>query len=175
MVARRADPPRRVGADRGRLLRALLHPRDLDDEPGEAAGGGPLATSAIAALLLAAVGWAADLPGAREAAILGAVLLGAGVVAALVRNGHARALHGYAIGTLLGALALAVSIQASDMRWDYWRNVGGDHRRRGEIEEAYVAYVKANRYAPPDDDRRDEEQQMRRILEQRGVLPREGE
>ncbi|MEZ4335636.1 MAG: HTTM domain-containing protein [Sandaracinaceae bacterium] len=135
----------------------------------------PLATSAIAALLLAAVGWAADLPGAREAAILGAVLLGAGVVAALVRNGHARALHGYAIGTLLGALALAVSIQASDMRWDYWRNVGGDHRRRGEIEEAYVAYVKANRYAPPDDDRRDEEQQMRRILEQRGVLPREGE
>ena len=60
------------------------------------------------------------------------------------------------------------------MRWDYWRNVGGDHRRRGEIEEAYVAYVKANRYAPEGEDRREAEEQTRRILEQRGVLPPRG-
>lgn len=134
----------------------------------------PLAESAVAALMLAAVGWFTDLPGAREAAVIGAVLLGAGVVFELVRSGHARALHGYAVGTLLGAFALAICVHTSDMRWDYWRNVGGDHRRRGEIEEAYVAYVKANRYAPPDDDRRDEEAEMRQILEQRGVLPAGG-
>lgn len=132
----------------------------------------PLALAGLGAVALVGVGWIADLPGAREASVIAAALLGAGVVAALVMHGHARALHGYAIGALAAAVGLLACVTASDMRWDYWRNVGGDHRRRGEIEEAYVAYVKANRYAPEGDDRRDEEREMRTILEQRGVLPR---
>ncbi len=132
----------------------------------------PLLLAGLGAVALVAVGWFADLPGAREASVVAAVLLGAGVVAALVAHGHARALHGYAIGALAAALGLAVCVVSSDVRWDYWRNVAGDHRRRGEVEEAYVAYVKANRYAPEGDDRRDEEREMRTILEQRGLLPR---
>jgi len=127
--------------------------------------------SAAAALLLVAVGWWVDLPGAREATVIAAVLGGASVVYLLVTGRDARALHGVAVGTLIGALALGISVASSEMRWDYWRNVGGDHRRRGEVEEAYVAYVKANRYAPEGEDRDEQQQEMREILERRGVLP----
>lgn len=134
----------------------------------------PLALAGVAALALVSAGWTADLPGAREASVLAAVLLGAGVVAALLRAGDARAITGYAVGALLAALGFALCVQLSELRWDYWRNVGGDHRRRGEVEQAYAAYVKANRYAPDGQDRRRQEDEMRAILEQRGLLPRRG-
>lgn len=126
--------------------------------------------AATAALALVAVGWSADLPGAWEATVVAAVLGGAVVVYVLVSQRDPRSLYGAAVGTLLGAIALLVSVGASEVRWDYWRNVGGDHRRRGEVEEAYVAYVKANRYAPEGEDRLERQQEMREILERRGVL-----
>ncbi len=132
-----------------------------------------LGLCAVAAVALVSVGWSADLPGTREATVVGAALLASGVVAGLVTEGHARAMTGYAIGTIVCALLLLASLTWSDMRWDYWRNVGGDHRRRGEVEEAYRAYVMANHYAPEGEDRHEQEAQMRAILVERGVLPPE--
>jgi len=123
---------------------------------------------------LVAVGFWMDLPGAGEATVIAAVLLGGLLVYLLVQRGDPKALHGAAVGTLFGAVALWLSVVGSDMRWDYWRNVGGDHRRRGEVEEAYVAYVKANRYSPEGEDRVEREREMREILERQGRLRPEG-
>ena len=68
--------------------------------------------------------------------------------------------------------ALGVCLASSDMRWDYWRNVGGDHRRRHEWAEAVVAYTKANEYAPEGEDRN---RQLDEVTEQlRRERAREG-
>lgn len=139
---------------------------DVADVPPQTA----LALTGIGALGLVVSGYAVDLPGAPEASIVAAVGLGAGVVVLLVLRGHARPMVGYAVGATLASAALVVSVLLSDVRWDYYRNVGGDHRRRGEVEEAYNAYVKANRYAPEGEDRAARETEMREILERRGVL-----
>lgn len=130
-----------------------------------------LVTAGIGAITLVAVGYAIDLPGAPEATIVAAVGLGAAVVVLLITDGNAKRIHAYGVGATVGALALLASIALSDVRWDFYRNVGGDHRRRGEYVTAYIAYVKANRYAPEDDDRHEKEAELRDLLERRGDLP----
>ena len=154
-------------------LRGLVRTRwvsSVKSIPAEAA----LGAVGVAELALVGVGWSADLPGTQAATILGAVLLGFAAIVALLKDGHARSLLTYAIGGVISAGLLFGSLTGSDMRWDYWRNVGGDHRRRGEVEEAYIAYVMANRYAPEGEDRHEKEAEMRAILVQRGLLDAEG-
>jgi hypothetical protein len=129
------------------------------------------ASAGAGALALVGVGYLVDLPGVATAMTVGAVALAAGLVGLLVMKGNAAAIHGYGVGAVVAALALLASISLSDVRWDFYRNIGGDHRRRGEVREAYEAYVKANRYAPEGQDRQAQEDEMRGILEERGELP----
>jgi hypothetical protein len=150
-----------------RLL-AKLH---WTEERPDTVEGIALGSAALGALALVGVGYWVDLPGAPAGAIVGAVLLGAGVVGLFLLRGRARRIHAYGVGALVAAAGLFVSILASEVRWDFYRNMGGDHRRRGEYVTAYVAYVKANRYRPPDDDRFEKERELRELLERRGELP----
>ncbi|MFK7987347.1 MAG: HTTM domain-containing protein [Sandaracinaceae bacterium] len=110
-----------------------------------------LVTVALGAGALLFAGKQADLPGARWAGVLAATGLGVAVIVAFLRGTSFTTLQGYGVGALVGSLALWASLSYSEVRWDYYRNVGGDHRRRGEILEAYNAYVLANRYAPRSD------------------------
>lgn len=130
-----------------------------------------LGAAALGAIALVVTGQLVDLPGVEIGSALGAAALGIGAVVLLVTRGHARGIHAYGVATILAALSLYASIELSDVRYDFYRNVGGDHRRRGELLTAYRAYVKANRYAPPGEGRRTQEEELRRILEQRGELP----
>ncbi|MCB9615337.1 MAG: hypothetical protein H6722_23125 [Sandaracinus sp.] len=105
-----------------------------------------LPTPARAGLALAGLGLAGftvDLPGAMAACTLGALLVLCGVAYAMR---HERPLEG---GGLAGAAALAgvmlaLSISQSDVRFDYYRFLGGEHRRHDEPAEALAAYEKAN-------------------------------
>ncbi len=130
------------------------------------------AASALAgAIALVVAGSLIDLPGAPASGIIAACALGAGIVALLVKEGGPRTIHPYGVGAALGAAAFFVAILLSTVRFDFYRNVGGDHRRRGELRAAYVAYVKANRYAPEGENRARHERELRAILEERGELP----
>lgn len=115
------------------------------------------------------VGRAVDLPGAEIAGALVAVSLVAGFAALQLRTGDVTKMRGYALGVAVGALALYAAVSLSEVRWDYYRNVGGDHRRRGEPLEAYVAYVKATRYAPDGESRQSRADEMREVLEAQGT------
>ncbi len=123
------------------------------------------------AVALAVAGYAIDLPGAPAAGITLAVALGAGTVALLVRSEDARAMHPYGVGAALAALVFFAAIRFSDVRYDFYRNVGGDHRRRGELLTAYQAYLKANLYAPEGEGRHRQAEELREELERRGELP----
>ncbi len=87
-----------------------------------------------------------DLPGAAVAGGLLAAVLVLGVVLAERKERLADA-RGWGLGALVAGLCMWVSItQLNDVRYDYYRFVGGDHRRRGELSEALEAYEKANAY-----------------------------
>lgn len=86
-----------------------------------------------------------DLPGDLAASIAAAVLLLVGVGLAM-KNKDLVAARNLSLTTLVGAIALFASIASTETRYDYYRFIGGDHRRRGEFEMALVAYEKANRY-----------------------------
>jgi hypothetical protein len=134
----------------------------------------PVRVVGVALVGALAVGWsgyAIDLPGAPEAAMACAVLLAVGTVLFLLKVAGARTIHAYGTAALLGAFAFLVAVITSPVRFDFYRNVGGDHRRRGDLVTAYVAYVKANRYAPEGEGRQDNERELRRQLEQQGRLP----
>lgn len=150
-------------------LRMLLQAvRETDDRVSLPTA---LAAAGVGVVALIVVGVSVDLPGAQEAGILAAAALALGVVALLVVRGHTRAIHPYGVGAALGALALFASMALSDVRYDFYRKMGGDHRRRGELLTAYHAYVKANRYAPEGQNRAEREEELRRTLIQRGELP----
>jgi hypothetical protein len=61
-----------------------------------------------------------------------------------------------------------LAVAATDVRYDFYRKVGGVMRRHGEWAAAYDAYRKANLYAPPGHDRREKEEEMRRMVEIEG-------
>ncbi|MEM9864551.1 MAG: HTTM domain-containing protein [Myxococcota bacterium] len=98
---------------------------------------------AVGALITAVLMMEVDLPGALGAAFyIGAVLFFVGVFA------HRRRTQRGPLGVAFGAAAIFafISLTATSVRYDYYRFVGGDHRRRGEYAEALNAYEKANRY-----------------------------
>jgi hypothetical protein len=127
-------------------------------------GRGVVAAMGIAAGgIVALIGYLVDLPGGLGAGASAGALLGGATVVAAVRGRAARA-QPYVVAGALASLAMWAAIASTDVRFDYYRRVGGDMRRRGELEEALDAYIKANRYAPEDDDRKDKERELRQRL-----------
>ncbi|MCU0671217.1 MAG: HTTM domain-containing protein [Myxococcota bacterium] len=105
-------------------------------------------TPARAALMLAALGLAGftiDLPGALVATTLAALLALIGIAVAL-RDGLPLAGGGLAGATALSGVLLALAISQSEVRFDYYRFLGGEHRRHDEPVEALAAYEKANEH-----------------------------
>ena len=105
-------------------------------------------TPARAGLMLAALalaGFTIDLPGALVATTRAALLALIGIAVAL-RDGLPLAGGGLAGATALSGLLLALAISQSEVRFDYYRFLGGEHRRHDEPVEALAAYEKANEH-----------------------------
>ncbi len=95
-----------------------------------------------------------DLPGGMGAGVLAAVAAVALVLGLYVHGHRARALSAALSGLLAGGLLLLALVE-SDVRFDYYRNAGGDARRLASAEQpqlyldALEHYTKAKRYYPP--------------------------
>lgn len=119
----------------------------------------------LAAGALAIAWFALDLPGVATAAVVVVALVGVTAAWAVAKG---RAIDDLPAALLLVAASTSFAVthgavgplEASEVRYDYYRFVGGDHRRRGERAAAMAAYRKALRYAP-DEARQD---RVRNIL-----------
>ncbi len=113
-------------------------------------------------------GWlpAREVPGPRAWAVLGGVgLLTVGVWANLPGGGLALGLaagllvvfgwrrSAVGIGGVAAAASLAGLLETTDVRFDYYRLLGGDLRHLGDLRGAIDAYRLADVYAPPGEDR----------------------
>ncbi len=123
-----------------------------------------LVVVAMSLCLLIGMGAILDLPGAALAIGVVAILI---AVAAYLDHRAGSDVRAYAVGALIAAAALFLSVTQTEVRFDYYRLGGGEYRRMGELEIALEHYVKANRYAPEDRDRRRQEAEVRAELERR--------
>ncbi len=122
------------------------------DEAGASASVAPdLLIAGVAAGASLFAGFSFDLPGARAVGFLGAVAVGIRFALA-VRDGRSSAVRGFAIALALSAGLTYTSGTHGDTRYDYYRFVGGDLKRRQADEDwnerARDAYRSALRYAP---------------------------
>ena len=117
-----------------------------------------------AAVCVGALGKLVDLPGAFVTTVLAGLAVTV-VAARSVRKGDIDTARLYTAATALGAFLMWASIAQSEVRFDYYRKLGGGHRRRGEWMGAFEAYSKANRYAPEGKDRQEREDEARRRVE----------
>jgi hypothetical protein len=119
------------------------------------------------ALVVPVAGYLVDLPGSFGGSIgaAGALLAALGFRVARRTTDGAREWSG---ALALGALIMLASIAASEVRFDFYRRLGGVHRRHGNWAEALAAYEKANEYAPEGSDRKDQEDAMRARVEAEG-------
>ena len=139
---------------------------------------GILTLAGIAGLWFAA--YNVDLPGALVSGSIGTFLIGAFVLSH-IRSQTLTHCATALCAVLFSGLMMWQSISASTVRFDYYRFVGGDMRRRGQLENSLAAYIKANQYAPTECaalhdtsrpernrrcDRRREENLVRRQLQQ---------
>jgi hypothetical protein len=99
------------------------------------------------ALVVGLMGRLVDVPGGIAAAIVAGIALIAGAVWAVVRKQPAL-ITPYVVAAGSAAVLMWLSIAATEVRYDFYRFMGGDARRRGEVEVAIEAYEKAARYAP---------------------------
>lgn len=145
----------------GRWLSAQL--ADFGDEEGGSPASTALPVTAGAALMLGVVGYWANLPGAFAACVVAALGLLSTAGALGLRTHWARARQ-YAVAGGVGATCLWLALAASDVRWDFYRYLGGDLRRRGHLEAALEAYVEGERYAPAGQSRADKIRELKRRL-----------
>lgn len=138
-------------------------------QPAEPASvrAGTLAIAAAVAVMLGLVGMQLDLPGAVPGCITAAAVLAVAVIVASVR-GKAVEARPLVLGTGAAAALMWLAIANSEVRWDYYRFLGGDLKRRGEPAAALEAYERGERYAPHGKTRRDEIDSLRKQLETRG-------
>ena len=61
---------------------------------------------------------------------------------------------------------MLATIASSEVRWDYYRYLGGDLARRGESEAALSVYLKGERYAPKGQSRL---KKIRKLQQQLGL------
>ncbi len=120
----------------------------VKDATQEGAEIGPLSVLSSVLVVIAFALWRlwdVDLPGSTGAGVVVGVLL----ACAAIYSFRYRRLHRFVslpVAALVATLGASVALSQSEVRYDYYRFVGGDHRRRGEYEAALEAYEKANRY-----------------------------
>ncbi|MFZ5476659.1 MAG: HTTM domain-containing protein [Myxococcota bacterium] len=136
-------------------------------------------------LLEAVAGLAPRLPPSARLAVPAAVVGGLAVVAASTWLDMPGAEGGLTFASALAMLlvwsrpgpslallaapaALWSAVALTDVRFDFYRYLGGDLARRGEVEAAIEAYEAASRYAPPGRDRSD---RVRWLRERAGAAP----
>jgi len=119
-----------------------------------------LLTCAAVSGALAAAAFLVDLPGAYTACAIAAIGLWA---YALVSHQEP---HPTQVGLALGVAAILMwtAIAVTEVRWDYYRYLGGDLQRRGESREALTAYLRGERYAPKGSSRKTKIRQLQREL-----------
>ncbi|MDD9942700.1 MAG: HTTM domain-containing protein [Myxococcales bacterium] len=150
------------------LLRIELAITDqLSDVESEARAGPTSATPALLALgvagMLYYVGRKLQLPGAEAAAALGAAaLVVAGVLHMAARAPDRIVRPALAVATATAIMWLAIA--QSDVRWDFYRYLGGDLARRGHPEQALEAYLIGEAYAPEGQSRRNKIERLKRQL-----------
>jgi hypothetical protein len=158
------DSPARPGAGSAAPKAAAAASKTAALSPGPAPRPleALLFTAAVSSVL-AATAYTIDLPGALAAAGCAAVGLWLVVLRALHHKRTSDARRS-ALGLGFAALLMWSAITASSVRWEFYRYLGGDLQRRGELREALDAYVKGERYAPKGSSRRDKIQQLQREL-----------
>jgi hypothetical protein len=139
--------------------------RTLSDvEAGEAPGrAASLGIALGCAGLLVVVGTLIDLPGALAACALAAVALVAAALRAISRGRPADARH-HALSLAVAGFGMWLAIASSEVRFDFYRYLGGDLNRRGELEAALDAYVHGERYAPAGQSRKKQIRELREKL-----------
>jgi hypothetical protein len=60
-----------------------------------------------------------------------------------------------------------IAVNVSEVRFDYYRFLGGDLRRREQPEAALDAYIKAERHSPPGKSRQKDIDALKAQLAQR--------
>jgi hypothetical protein len=135
----------------------------LAPEPGKSNLGGTLAITAAVAVTLGMVGKQLDLPGAITACVSAAGVLALAAVAASLR-GRSAEMRSLALGTGAAAALMWLALALSPARWDYYRFLGGDLKRRNEPAAALEAYERGERYAPKGQSRQDQIDGLRKQL-----------
>jgi hypothetical protein len=119
--------------------------------------------SLAAAGLLLAVGKDIELPGVFAAcATLAGLLVGGAAWSAFSRRSQGS--RSYPLAAAVAALVMWLAISSSNVRWDYYRYLGGDLLRRNELEAALRVYETGERYAPPGESRASQMEALRRQL-----------
>jgi len=126
-----------------------------------------LAVVAAASCIVALVGVDLDLPGATAAGVLCSGALAVTGVGAVLGARPERARRVAAAGAM-GALALAVVVHVSAVRFQYYLYLVADLQRRGEPAQVLAAYEKAQRYAPPGQSRQRQIEALRMQLARAG-------
>mgnify|MGYP001261613412 CR=1 FL=1 len=147
-----------------RVLRAPLQAIDVAD-------GSPrtllwLSLSALGALSLVIVGYDLDLPGTEVASLTWA---GVTILALLWRLRHRLPLRHFAFAIAFTAATLSTTIDQGRARYDFYRFVGGDATRRHQLNDALVAYGRANTYAPKDGGRWKKVEKVKTLLRSSGT------
>ncbi len=99
----------------------------------------------VGTFALVGAGVVLDVPGGKAAGMIAALGLAASAAVAMSRKRPRRA-GDWGRRAVVAAGLVTLALVNSEARFDYYRFVGGDHRRRGELAAALVAYEKANRY-----------------------------
>lgn len=129
----------------------------------------------MSALVVVVLSQLIDLPGVGFTGFVGA----AGIVGLSLMSTSGSVSNRSSIATSLATIVVAgamlLSADVFETRFDYYRYVGGDARRRAVLhddvetrrqmlEHALDAYRKANHYAPADRDRRDAQSRVETLL-----------
>ncbi len=104
-----------------------------------------VAVLVLASSLAVASASSLDLPGSLGVGLISTTAL---LIASAwaFRRGRPSLAGGWGAGLALGLATMTLAIVHSDVRFDFYRFVGGEYRRHGEIARALRAYEKANAY-----------------------------
>jgi hypothetical protein len=122
----------------------------------------------VLGLGLGAGGWvvagmALDLPGAGAAGwVLAAGVTG--MVAVAIARGRRADGARFGLAGAVAAAACFIAVASSSVRFDFYRYLGGDRRRLGDLPGALEAYEKAERYGGASQSRRKQIDDLRRRM-----------